>query len=715
MFQKNKRVLWLLNHKTLMPYEVQLLLNLGFEVFVPKVIPRTGTDFRSGVVDFAYDRSLTIPQRALKRLNNFNFYEESWSTAVVTIVNRYFGTVFTIPVFGKQFPEVLDKFEGQIVFRPFGIDNTRTYKQVLEVLYGFDSLMKIHALGDRFWFGEGYEQLHECEPPLLAKRALFLPIGVPESFFKNANQWNGSIKKILFICSISNPYYSAVYRQFKKQFGDLPHVIAGMRDVKVDDSSMLGHVSEEELHQLYRDCAVLYYHSTELRHVHYSPIEAAIMGMPIVFFRNSLLGRLCEASTPGCVDSLDEARTIVKRVIDGDRELIESLRKGQRHVWHKFSDAYCRPTWEKNLIESGFRARLQKEGPVRVWTREALRCVLAPIAGGLAFVPSRARLPVVPPDKLKIPQDDESVDGTIEQGIDFSLPAYPKFVLGTSGISENEYWGRWSVGKKVRIFFSQPLPKKFGLLITGGAYGPNVGKRFKVCIGSVSRFGTFRKGVNTAETLWLQFSMPKPASVIEIIIPHPAKPGADSRAIGLGFVRVQVVESLAFIPSHAQLAFVSAKRLSSPQEDESNGRTMEQGIDFTRPAYPKFVLGTNGLSHHESWGRWSDDKKVFVLLDQALPKKFNLLITGGGYGPNLGKRFKIRIGNIYRYATFRKGVNNPETLRLEFSLGQPSNVIEITVPRPTVPEGDPRSIGLGFVHLRILNDPPTIGATPCVR
>ena len=63
MFHRNKRILWLLNHKTLMPYEAQLLLNLGFEVFVPKVIPKA-VSFRSGAVDFAYDGSLTIPQRA---------------------------------------------------------------------------------------------------------------------------------------------------------------------------------------------------------------------------------------------------------------------------------------------------------------------------------------------------------------------------------------------------------------------------------------------------------------------------------------------------------------------------------------------------------------------------------------------------------------------------------------------------------------------------
>jgi len=30
MFDKNKRVLWLLNHRTLMPYEAKLLRRLGF-------------------------------------------------------------------------------------------------------------------------------------------------------------------------------------------------------------------------------------------------------------------------------------------------------------------------------------------------------------------------------------------------------------------------------------------------------------------------------------------------------------------------------------------------------------------------------------------------------------------------------------------------------------------------------------------------------------
>jgi len=41
---------------------------------------------------------------------------------------------------------------------------------------------------------------------------------------------------------------------------------------------------------------------------------------------------------------------------------------------------------------------------------------------------------------------------------------------------------------------------------------------------------------------------------------------------------------------------------------------------------------------------------------------------------------------------------------LKFSVRGASNVIEITVPHPTVPEQDSRAIGLGFVQMRIAGD-----------
>ncbi len=127
------------------------------------------------------------------------------------------------------------------------------------------------------------------------------------------------------------------------------------------------------------------------------------------------------------------------------------------------------------------------------------------------------------------------------------------------------------------------------------------------------------------------------------------------------------------------------------------------GIGFTLPAYPKLTIRANGLSERELWGRWSVSKRV-SLLNRLLPEKFSLLITGGGYGPNLGARFKVCIGNGSRYATFWRGADQPETLRLKFSVRKLSNLIEMSLPHPTVPEQDSRAIGLGFVRLQILSD-----------
>lgn len=360
MRNKNKRVLWLLNHKTLMPYEAQLLSELGYEVFTPKIIPNA-PDFRSGTVDFGFDSTLTIPQHVLSKLNQFNFYETVWPPEIVSLLNRYFGTIYVIP-HGLQAKEAIQKFAGQIMLRAFGLDNSRPYAHFLKLVYGSEILADIAALGDRFWFAQGYEQLVECEPPLIADRAIYLPIGVPASFGKTANSYTGVEKRVLFVCPncVANPYYAAIYAKFKEDIGDLPHVIVGAQDVPVDDPHMLGFVSNEELIRLYQDSAVLYYHSTEPRHVHYSPIEAAINGMPVVYFAESLLGRMTPEIRLGRCASLDEARRCIERILVGDRAYSDALRNQQRTMTRKFSDEYCKAVWKRNLQESGYEAALKE-------------------------------------------------------------------------------------------------------------------------------------------------------------------------------------------------------------------------------------------------------------------------------------------------------------------------------------------------------------------
>ena len=92
--RRRKRVLWLLNHTTLMEWEVPMLLSCGFEVFVPKHLP-VGPNGRTAKVTERFDTSLTIPAVDLEYLNNINFYDDPMSRHTARLINRHFGTVIS--------------------------------------------------------------------------------------------------------------------------------------------------------------------------------------------------------------------------------------------------------------------------------------------------------------------------------------------------------------------------------------------------------------------------------------------------------------------------------------------------------------------------------------------------------------------------------------------------------------------------------------------
>lgn len=558
MKNKHKRILWLLNHKTLMPYEVKLMIELGYEVFTPKVIPQVAA-FRSGAIDFGYDTSLSIPKRVLDRLNSFNFYEEEWPADVVTYVNRYFGAVFIIP-YGKQVPEAVRKFEGQVVFRAFGLDNSQTYHNVLQLLYGERILNEIAALGERFWFAGGYDQLVEVEPLLFSEREVFLPLGVPESFWRTADTYVGRDKHILFVCpnAVTNPYYAAVYRKFKEEFGDLPHVIFGAQDVPVDDPHMLGFVSDEELARLYRDSAVIYYHSNELRHVHYSPIEAAINGMPVIYYADSLLGRMTPEIELGRCQSQEEARAAVERILGGDEEYIAAVCKQQRALAYKFSHEYCKATWITNLRERGLAAALDGEQAAASYWRELKRELFKPVAHGLSTLPARKRAPKPPRGLVTTAETDEANLATMAQGIDFTESKYPAFVEDITGVSFPEATGRWTEGEVVLISVTYPLPRRFRLEIVGGAYGDNVNAPVTVRIGRTKRVFRFEGGADTQQRITLDFATLRRGSLIEIRVPHPTIPPNDNRMVGLMLSHIRVLPATQDMGSPNRTALAAA-------------------------------------------------------------------------------------------------------------------------------------------------------------
>jgi glycosyltransferase involved in cell wall biosynthesis len=367
---KDKRILWLINHTTLREFEVPLLVSLGYEVYTPKGIPDLIYDW-SGSVDYTYDKTLTIPAEALEILNQHDFYDTPFTPAVTKIINDYFGTAFCI-FYVKLLEQVAYNFEGRILLRAFGLDKTMTYGRILNANLGNHILSRLQLLGDRFWFSQSYPHLHEVEPNVLKQRKVYHPLGLPDSFFKHKDCWVGGVNKILFFCSrikVTPVYYGKIYDDFKKNFGDLPHLIAGNQPISVDDDPhVAGYQSRDTVEKWLSTYSVMFYHSEEPRHLHYHPLEAIAHGMPLVFMKEGILGKIGNVNQPGACETIKEAREKITRILAGDKVLIDDIRRHQTALLEPFTLDHCRREWQTNFVEKIMSTPLSRNLYARVKT-----------------------------------------------------------------------------------------------------------------------------------------------------------------------------------------------------------------------------------------------------------------------------------------------------------------------------------------------------------
>jgi hypothetical protein len=137
---------------------------------------------------------------------------------------------------------------------------------------------------------------------------------------------------------------------------------------------------------------------------------------------------------------------------------------------------------------------------------------------------------------------------TMAEGVDFSSSArIPSFVSDMTGLSVAEPGGRWSDGniaKSVVISFVKPLPDRFLVDLTGIPFGPNVGKKLDMIIGSVKK-QIDMPGPFTAE-IPIDLNGEK-VSAIEFVPPSPTSPaelgmgGGGARKLGVAFQTLKIV------------------------------------------------------------------------------------------------------------------------------------------------------------------------------
>lgn len=376
-----KRAMWLMNHSTLRKFEVPLLESLGYEVYLPKKFPYDEGNL-SASLDYSRDAGLSIPKEDLEALNGHDFYS-GLTPEIGEIASKHFDVAF-FGFFPKQLAGLIRHFRNECVMRPFGLSTGVTYTDVTVASLKPYFLHELQKNKHRFWFGQAYEHLAEIERGVFLDKAVTLPLGLDDA--RVTNEWTGEDSKVLFVCPRigSSPYFDNIYHNFLRLFGNLPYVVGGAQPIDVPDPNVVGMLPREDYDRMMRRTRVMFYHSRELRHLHYHPLEAVRLGMPLVFMAGGMLDLLGGKNLPGRCKTEGEAQKKINAILKGDTKLIEAIRSTQGVLLHPMSRDFCEAGWREQFpkIEESIERNKRKLASKGTDRKKVAVFLPAPYRGG---------------------------------------------------------------------------------------------------------------------------------------------------------------------------------------------------------------------------------------------------------------------------------------------------------------------------------------------
>lgn len=122
-------------------------------------------------------------------------------------------------------------------------------------------------------------------------------------------------------------------------------------------------------------------------------------------------------------------------------------------------------------------------------------------------------------------------------------------------------------------------------------------------------------------------------------------------------------------------------------------------LSLSEVTLPDYVVAS-GLGAAEPWGRWSVSDRVVFKFGSNLPEKFALVISAKAFGPNAGLAIPVKVSG--QIMGMKLSADSTKDIRMEFLQNTAADSIEITVPKPTVPNnGDVRALGVAFSAVKI--------------
>jgi hypothetical protein len=107
----------------------------------------------------------------------------------------------------------------------------------------------------------------------------------------------------------------------------------------------------------------------------------------------------------------------------------------------------------------------------------------------------------------------------------------PKAVKRLSGLSFEESFGRWSNSKIIIIEFDHSLPRSFQVDFVIGGYGPNIGGKAQVIVGTEELSLRILGGIQNLQVEKLDFVEVGDANFLAIIVPKPTMPSSLDKSL----------------------------------------------------------------------------------------------------------------------------------------------------------------------------------------
>ncbi len=346
-------ILYLLNHKTLTDFEVPIINKRGFGIFIPKIFTSlaAGNSINFATVNF-YDNFVHISPDDLITLNQLNWFDNKHVLPhrVMEIINANFKYIFiTLLTEGALLRQLIEKFEGVIYYRFFGLDSDKSYVPVVK-RYASPKVKYIFSYPEILQFekrlGAFFNDNNSCAIPLGLSNALIA---------KLRNTYAPENKAIAFICSRIDPkgcpYYFKIYQNFINAFQDYEYIIFGKNNGAVSaNKNIRNNLPDNGYYTSISRCMCMYYHGKEPRHLHYHPLEAIIMGIPIIFHQESLLSSYLPNS-PGRCQSMIEIKDRINRIKQNDSDLIKRILDEQKTGYQRLIQSSNTDIFDKILLE----------------------------------------------------------------------------------------------------------------------------------------------------------------------------------------------------------------------------------------------------------------------------------------------------------------------------------------------------------------------------